>query len=91
MKAAGPFPAELLRVAHKVMWYDAPERTLEDIPTFLAHLMVYRSLRAAELVEECVSPEEFLKALKNALAGVFTQDAWTKWHKQLGIEPIPTF
>jgi len=89
MKVGSPYPPELLRVARKVVWYEAPERTLEDIPVFLAHLMVYGSRHDVELVKEYVSPEEFRQALENAPAGVFTQDAWTKWHKQLRIEPIP--
>ncbi|MGA2576524.1 MAG: hypothetical protein ABSH24_10930 [Bryobacteraceae bacterium] len=87
MKVGCPYPPELLRVARKVLWYDAPERTLEDIPVFLAHSMVYGSRHDVELVEQYVSPEEFRQALENAAAGVFTQGAWTKWHKQLGIEP----
>jgi hypothetical protein len=89
MKVARSYPPELVRVAHKVVWYDVPDRALEDIPTFLAHLMVYGSPADVELVERYISLEEFRKALENAPAGVFTQDAWTKWHKQLGIEPIP--
>src|SRR6185437_13777887 len=36
---ATPYPAELLQVARKVVWYDAPKRTLQDLPTFRAHLM----------------------------------------------------
>jgi len=37
---ATPYPADLLlQVARKVVWYDAPERTVQDLPTFLAHLM----------------------------------------------------
>jgi hypothetical protein len=89
MKDENPYPAELLRVAHKVVWYDVPERTLEDLPTFLAHLMVYGSQGDVELVQQYVSPEEFRKVLEKAPAGVFTQDAWIKWHKQLGLEPVP--
>jgi len=34
-------PAEMLRVARKVVWYDEPEQTLADLKTFLSHLMVY--------------------------------------------------
>lgn len=89
MRVARPYPTELLRVARKVVWYDAAERTLEDIPTFLAHLMVYGSLADVKLVEKYISLEEFRKALGEAPAGIFTQDAWIRWHRQLGIEPIP--
>jgi hypothetical protein len=43
MKLTAPYPADLLRVARKVVWYDKPEETLADLMTFLAHLMVYGS------------------------------------------------
>ena len=43
MKPATPYRAELLRVARKVVWYDAPQRTLGDTPTFPAHPMEYGS------------------------------------------------
>jgi hypothetical protein len=36
-----PYPADLLRIARKVVWYDQPEQTLAHLDTFLAHLMVY--------------------------------------------------
>jgi hypothetical protein len=44
MSLAVPHPAELLRVARKVVWYDKPEQTLADLlKIFLSHLMVYGS------------------------------------------------
>jgi len=59
----------LLRVARKVVWYDAAERTLDDIPTFLAHLMVYGSPADVKLVEQYISPEEFRKAVGGCARG----------------------
>jgi hypothetical protein len=43
MRLTVPYPAELLRVARKVVWYDKPEQTLADLNTFLSHSMVYGS------------------------------------------------
>ncbi len=43
MSLTVPYPAELLGVARKVVWYDKPEQTLADLKTFLSHLMVYGS------------------------------------------------
>jgi len=90
MKLNRPYPAALLQVARKVLWYDAPERTLADIPMFLAHLMVYGSPADVRIVEGYLSAEEFCRALKNAPAGVFTQEAWIRWHGRLGLMPIPS-
>jgi hypothetical protein len=89
MKLSRPYPEELVRVARKVVWYDAPQQTLDDIPTFLAHLMVYGSPADVTIVEGYLPEEEFRRALLHAPAGVFTQDAWIRWHRRLGLEPIP--
>jgi hypothetical protein len=79
----------LLRVASKVVLYDAPERTLDNIPTFLVQVIACGSLADVKPVERCISLEEFRKALRDALAVMFTKDAWVRWHEILGILPIP--
>jgi hypothetical protein len=86
-----PYPAELIRVAKKVVWYDRPEDTLADLPTFLAHLMVYGSQTDVTVVEQYVPMDEFRRVLENAPAGVFTKDVWERWHERLGmaVPPLP--
>ena len=88
MTLTAPYPAGLIRVARKVVWYDSPENTLADLPTFLAHLMVYGS--SADLAEvECYVPlEELKRVLESAPAGVFTSESWQRWHERFGI-PVP--
>ena len=91
MMLEAPYPAALLRVARKVVWYDRPEETLADLPTFLTHLMVYGSSADATVVEQYVPEEEFRKVLENAPAGVFTQEAWERWHRrfEMPVPPLP--
>ena len=84
-----PYPADLLRIARKVVWYDAPEQTLGDLKTFLAHLMVYGSPADVTTVRRFVSEEEFRKVLEEAPAGVFTAEAWHRWHEHFGIVHVP--
>jgi hypothetical protein len=88
MKLTTPYPPELLRVARKVVSYDNPDRTLADLNTFLSHLMVYGSFQDVAVVERYLPDEEFRRVLENAPAGVFTQDAWKKWHDRFGM-PVP--
>ncbi len=88
MRFTAPYPAELIRVARKVVWYDSPEDTLADLPAFLANLMVYGSPEDVTLVEQFVPAEEFCNVLKNAPAGVFPQDIWQRWHERFGM-PVP--
>ena len=89
MNLTAPYPADLLRVARKVVWYDSPEQTLADLMTFLAHLMVYGSAADVLVAERYVPAEEFRRILEDAPAGVFTQEAWEKWHEQLGMPAPP--
>ncbi|MGD1069797.1 MAG: hypothetical protein ABSB15_06625 [Bryobacteraceae bacterium] len=86
-----PYPPDLLRIARKVVWYERPEQTLQDLDTFLAHLMVYGSPADVAVTGQYVSAEEFRRVLKNAPAGLFTQEVWQKWHEQLGmpVQPLP--
>jgi hypothetical protein len=88
MTLKAPHPVELLRVAKKVAWYDSPERTLADLQIFLTQLMVYGSPADVAVVERYVPAEEFRKVLENAPAGVYTQDAWERWHRRFGL-PVP--
>jgi hypothetical protein len=89
MSLAFPYPVELLRVARKVVWYDKPEQTLADLKTFLSHLMVYGSAADVAIVKRFVPTEEFRRVLENAPAGVFTQEAWQKWHEEFGMPAPP--
>jgi hypothetical protein len=83
-----PYPADLVRIAHKVVWYDSPERSLSDLRMFLAHLMVYGAPDVA-VAEQYISREEFRDALEHAPAGVFTEEAWASWHRRFGMVPVP--
>jgi len=89
MKLTAPYPESLVRVAKKVVWYDSPEETLADLPTFLAHLTVYGSSTDLAVVECYVPVEEFRRVLETAPAGVFTWDSWQRWHERFGM-PVPS-
>ena len=71
-----PYPADLLRIARKVVWYDQPEQTLADLDTYLAHLMVYGSSADVAVTGQYVPTEEFRMVLENAPADCL--------HKRLG-------
>ena len=90
-RLAPPYAEELLRVAKKVVWYDRPEQTLEDLKTFLAHLMVYGSAADLAIVERYVPEDEFRRVLEGAPAGMFTEEAWKRWHERFGmaVPPLP--
>jgi hypothetical protein len=88
MTLSTAYPAELVRVAGKVVWYDSPEETLADVPDVPMHLMVYGSSTDVAVVELYIPLGEFQKVLENAPAGVFTQEVWRRWHERFGM-PVP--
>ena len=87
-----PYPADLLRIARKVVWYDQPEQTLAHLDTFLAHLTVYGSSTDVAVARQYLPAEEFQRVLENAPAGLFTTEVWQKWHEQLGmpVQQLPS-
>jgi hypothetical protein len=89
MTLTAPYPAELIRVARKVVWYDRPEAALSDLAAFLAHVMAYGSPTDIAAVERHVPPDEFRKVLENAPAGVFSKDRWQQWHERFGMPAPP--
>ena len=91
MSLTTPYPADLLVVAQKVVWYEKPEEALANLMTFLSHLMVYGSSADVSVVERYVPTEEFRRVLEHAPAGVFTREAWEKWHERFGmsVPPLP--
>ena len=62
-----------------------------DLNTFLSHLMVYGTAADVVVVERYVPEEEFRHVLENAPAGVFTEEAWRRWHERFGmmVPPLP--
>jgi hypothetical protein len=88
MMPRGGYPAELLQVARRVVWYDDPEQTLSDLSTFLAHLMAYGSRNDLKIVAAYVPEFEFQRALEKPPAGVFTEESWRRWHEHFSL-PVP--
>ena len=89
MTLTAPYAEELRRIAKKVVWYDSPEATLADLPTFLTQLMVYGSPSDVATVERYLPRDEFRRVLENAPAGVFTVDSWRRWHERFGMTAPP--
>lgn len=85
MTLQAPYPEPLLRLARKVVWYDAPEDALADLPSFLANLMAHGSPADIATGEQYIPETEFRKVLANAPAGIFTMESWSRWHERFGL------
>jgi hypothetical protein len=74
---------ELLQVARHVVWHDSPEHILEYPTIFLAHLMTFGTQDDLAVARQYFSADDFRSVLKNPPPGIFTADAWIRWHHEL--------
>lgn len=80
---------ELLAVARRMVWFKPPEVTLRDDILFLNHLMTYGTIEDLEVARRFYDDDDFRRALKGALPGVFDARSWSYWHLVLGMGPAP--
>lgn len=81
---------DLMKVARRVVWYDAPAQVLGTPAVFLAHLMTYGTIQDVVTAEKYFSAEDFRYALENAPAGVFDPRSWVYWNTMFDRVPVPT-
>ena len=84
-----PHSSELLAVAKRVVWFKPPEATLADDIFFLNHLMVYGTIEDLTVARRRFDDDDFRRALRDALPGIFDARSWAYWHARLGMEPAP--
>ncbi len=82
-------PAELLRVAERMVWFKPPEETLADPVLFLSHLMTYGTVDDLRVVRTHFTDEQLRQVLHAGLPGVFDARSWAYWHAVLDVRPVP--
>lgn len=82
-------PPELLAVAKRVVWFKPPAATLADDGFFLNFLMVYGTAEDLTVARQRYDDDDFRRALRNALPGIFDARSWAYWHARLGLGPAP--
>lgn len=80
---------ELRHVAKRVVWFKAPEETLNDWRLFLAHVMTYGTLEDIVTTMKYYSDADFDLVLADPPAGVFDRRSWNYWNLRYHHEPIP--
>lgn len=89
MTLPDPIPADLLRAAAAVVWFLPPEESLRQPRYSLAHLMTYGTEDHLRVARRYLTDEDFREALLDAPVGVFTEEAWLRWHDYFGLSPRP--
>ena len=92
-RASRPGTERMAEIARRIVWWQAPEQTLERPLEFIARVMASGSLREMRDVEHAFGGRRFQDALRAASPGVFDARSWNYWLLILGIDqatPIPT-
>lgn len=84
-----PHSPELLAVAKRVVWFKPPVVTLADDVFFLNFLMVYGTAEDVMVARQRYDDDDFRRALRNAMPGIFDERSWAYWHARLEMGPAP--
>ena len=87
--ATPPHAPELLTVAKRVVWFKPPAATLANDVFFLNFLMVYGTPEDLAVAMRRYDDDDFRRALREALPGIFDARSWAYWHARLDMEPAP--
>jgi hypothetical protein len=84
-----PPTPEVLRVARRVVWFEAPEQALARPLQFLAHVMVFGTVEDLKALRGVVSLEDYCAVLERPLPGLFDPRSWAYWNVICGRDPVP--
>ncbi|SRR5260221_13567055 len=84
-----PKTPELLQVARRVVWFEAPGEALADPVRFLAHVMVFGAIEDLCALDGIVGKDQFREALEQAPPGIFDPRSWAYWNLVCGRDPAP--
>jgi hypothetical protein len=84
-----PRTPELLELAPRVMWFEAPDVALADPVRFLAYLMTYGTAEEIAVVRRYLTLSDFREALDHAPAGIIDERSWAYWNVVTGRYPVP--
>ena len=73
-------------MARKYVWWQPPERTLEDRRLFLAQMMTLGTAADMRWLLSRVPTSELRRVLRDPPIG---SRSWNFWHLRLGLTPTP--
>lgn len=80
---------DLHDIASRVIWFEPPEKVLQDLPRFLAYAFRYATHQDMKTLRTKFSDVDLLAALSLAPPGIIDPRSWSYWHAILGIFPAP--
>ena len=74
-------------MARKYVWWQPPERTLQDRRLLLAQMMTLATVDDARWLVSNVSADELRGVLRAPPVGVLNRRSWVFWRRRLGLDP----
>uniref|UniRef100_Q07P48 Uncharacterized protein n=1 Tax=Rhodopseudomonas palustris (strain BisA53) TaxID=316055 RepID=Q07P48_RHOP5 len=84
-----PCTPDLVALAPRVLWFEAPEKALADPIRFMAYLMTYGTPDDIAVVRRHVGEDGFREAIENAPPGILDERSWAYWNAMAGHYPAP--
>jgi hypothetical protein len=89
MSVSLPRTREFEALARRIIWFEAPEQSLADIPRFLAYALRYAQPLDMAAIRAVVGDEYILKTLDHLPPGIVDPRSWAYWNSKLGRWPAP--
>ncbi len=81
---------KLRHVAERCIWYEAPEIAILDIPRFMAQVLNFGSESDICEVKSQLNEWQFIAAIDQAPAGIYSPRSWAYWNLMIGrYDPPP--
>lgn len=84
-----PVTADLVAVAQRVVWFEAPDKALSDAARFTAYALTYGLPKDVRVLRVYLDDEALRAALDTAPPGIFDNRSWAYWQLKMGRYPPP--
>lgn len=79
----------LRRIAERLMWWQPPAVSLQQLRRFIAQVMVLGNWEDVQTTRRAFGDDAFREVLCDAPPGIFDLRSWTYWHHVFRLLPIP--
>lgn len=76
-------PADLLRVAKRMVWFKPPAAALAEPLLFLSYAMTYGTVDDLRVIRTHFTDSQLRQALRANIPGVFDARSWAYWRSVL--------
>ena len=85
-----PLTPEMMAIARRLVWFEAPEQALSDPVRFMAYAMARADAADMAEIRRHVSDGEFAYAIEHAPPGIIDPRSWWYWNLIIrGRQPPP--